>query len=160
VSDFKREIQISISCLCHPHVISAHSACFGPKPRLCLEFTPLGSLDSLRKEMTDPFSRDHIFTMLMDVAVGMNFLHIMGLIHQDMNLGNLLVFPPFSIKISDFGSSRMVYSLKSKTPDRGAEKFRAPEAHGQSYNQQCDIWSLGMLVGISFALQRLNWWMN
>lgn len=37
------------------------------------------------------FSFAAIVTIMMDICLGMNYIHLCGIVHRDMNLGNFLI---------------------------------------------------------------------
>src|SRR5688572_24772426 len=98
--------------------------------------------------MKQPFELNHIYTILLDIAMGMNYLHLLGVCHRDMNLGNFLIFSPFNIKVADFGEVQSDVDVNlSFTPDAGAPRFRAIEAWTTRYSPKCDVWSFGIIAG-------------
>lgn len=87
-----------------------------------------------------------ILSILVDICLGVNFLHFLGIMHRDMNLGNFLVSKDSRVKVADLGLGRTVNQDQSVSADVGAFKFRAPETAGTDYTKSCDIWSLGILA--------------
>ena len=53
------------------------------------------------------FDSAHIITMLYNALCGLQFLHQIGIIHRDIKPANLLVGDDCSIKVCDFGLSRI-----------------------------------------------------
>ena len=113
----------------------------------------LGKLVELMKAQKITFSQDTVYTILSDISIGMHYLHLRGFIHRDLNMGNFLFSSDFVLKISDFGESRQFLGNDNKydykidaTADKGALLFRAPEAHTNTYDKRCDIWSVGIVL--------------
>lgn len=105
------------------------------------------TLQELIKRET--LSLPKIICILLDICTGMNFLHFLGIMHRDMNLGNFLVSKDSRVKVSDLGLGRTVIKDESVSADVGAGKFRAPEVSSfvpKTYDESCDIWSLGILA--------------
>lgn len=53
----------------------------------------------------------------------------------------------FTAKITDFGESRVVGD-GTKSAGKGAEAFRSPEAHTNSYGMKSDVWSIGIVLAM------------
>jgi serine/threonine protein kinase len=97
------------------------------------------------------FTLSGIVTVGLDIALGMNYLHLCGWAHRDMNLGNFLVSEDWHIKVSDFGFGKFLGDIDSSlTADPGASAFRAPETTDSSYGLACDIWSFAVILSKLF----------
>ncbi|KAH7622771.1 hypothetical protein Ndes2526B_g02043 [Nannochloris sp. 'desiccata'] len=88
--------------------------------------------------------------MALDVARGMNYLHTCRppVIHRDLKSPNLLVEKDMTIKVCDFGLSRVrhatVLSAKSQA---GTPEWTAPEVlQGKSCNEASDVYSFGVIL--------------
>ena len=55
-----------------------------------------------------------------------------------------------NVKINDFGYAKKVHNPNSLTTKCGTEGFVAPEIieHNPSYDVNCDVWSLGVVIYI------------
>lgn len=68
-----------------------------------------------------------------DVVLGLEYLHMQGIVHRDIKPANLLVAQDFTVKISDFGVSFALsldepgYSDKELAKTVGTPAFYAPE---------------------------------
>ncbi|XP_074489318.1 receptor-interacting serine/threonine-protein kinase 3-like [Sebastes fasciatus] len=121
---------------------------------LVMEFMERGSVQSLR-DLSGPPPWPLIFRLAHQVAVGMNFLHLQGLMHHDLKPNNVLLNNDLNAKLADFGLSRVSTSaLKSKrvTTDQeqigGSYKYMPPEAFEASYEPRraFDVYSYGILL--------------
>ncbi len=83
----------------------------------------------------------------------LKFMHDQGIAHRDLKPENMLMTTKAEdadVKITDFGLSKLYddQSALMKTPC-GTPGYIAPEVlHMKGYNQQCDVWSLGVIVYI------------
>src|SRR4051794_17362397 len=50
------------------------------------------------------FTKPQASKLCTDLCLGMNYLHLCRFVHRDLNLGNFLLFPDWTLKISDFGT--------------------------------------------------------
>lgn len=98
------------------------------------------------------FPTGTLLSALMDVAAGMNFLHILNIVHRDMHLDNFLVSHDFTVKVCDFGMGKAIDTDASNTADIGAELVRAPESYTTNHGLECDVWSYGILVSMLFKI--------
>jgi len=94
-----------------------------------------------------------MLSVLMDISLGMNYLHSLTLIHRDMNLGNFLLTSDFVVKVCDFGTTKIIdvnQNIDELTADVGARMFSAPESHTCNYTSKCDNWSFGVVLFLLF----------
>ncbi|KAF3930874.1 Tankyrase-2 [Dactylella cylindrospora] len=130
-------------------------------PFLAVEFAPLGCLrDYLRSAENVSSKISTKLKICADIARGLHSLHQCGIVHGDMKLENILVFPsqrgefPVTVKISDFGHALLLSADESESLIyRGTRIYNAPEVRHQSEKpilrtnlEKCDIWSLGIMV--------------
>ncbi|CAL1132428.1 unnamed protein product [Cladocopium goreaui] len=103
---------------------------------------------AIRYNLFDEISRRRVS---YDVASGLNFLHLCGLMHRDVKPSNILLDDSGRAKLCDFGFVRYVScasSAKAFTEYVGMRWYRAPELllGSTSYNQNIDVWSFGCVV--------------
>jgi calcium-dependent protein kinase len=81
----------------------------------------------------------------------MNYCHKQGIVHRDLKPENILLETSkdySKMKVIDFGTAnKFDMSGKKKLTDRiGTPFYIAPEVLGKSYNEKCDIWSIGVIT--------------
>ena len=77
------------------------------------------------------------------------------LVHRDLKLENILVKKSdkgkIIYKLTDYGISKQLLSLTKLATKAGSLKFMAPEVEKEDkYNQECDLWSLGVIIHVLF----------
>ncbi|KAF9579337.1 hypothetical protein BGW38_004446, partial [Lunasporangiospora selenospora] len=103
----RREIAIMKKCI-HPNVVRLIEVIDDPNARkiyLVLEFMEGGEVHWKDAEERPILPLDDARTIFRDVVLGLEYLHIQGIIHRDIKPANLLLSGDGTVKISDFGVS-------------------------------------------------------
>merc|ERR1719376_39431 len=153
--EFRHEVE-TVKSLDHPNIMKIYEF-FEDKRNfyLVMELYSGGELfDEIMKRQY--FSEADAVSVMEQCLAGICYLHSVGVIHRDLKPENLLLSterPDASIKIVDFGMATM--GAKSVTQARvGTAYYIAPEVidpqrfGGGSYDEKCDIWSLGVILYI------------
>ncbi|KAL3848751.1 hypothetical protein ACJIZ3_010633 [Penstemon smallii] len=157
MEDFCNEISI-LSRLRHPNVILFLGACTKP-PRLSMitEYMEMGSLFYLihLSGQKKKLSWQRRIKMLRDICRGLMCLHRMKIIHRDLKSANCLVNKHWTVKICDFGLSRIMSDVPIKdSSSAGTPEWMAPELiRNEPFTEKCDIFSLGVIM---WELRTLN----
>lgn len=158
--EFLREVSIMKS-LRHPNIVLFMGAVTQP-PQLSIitEYLSRGSLYRFlhkpgAREILDGRRRLH---MAFDVAKGMNYLHKRNppIVHRDLKSPNLLVDKKYTVKVCDFGLSRLKAStyLSSKSL-AGTPEWMAPEVlRDEPSNEKSDVYSFGVILWELMTLQQ------
>ncbi|KAG4135677.1 hypothetical protein ERO13_D08G231000v2 [Gossypium hirsutum] len=160
LAEFKREVRI-MRRLRHPNVVLFMGAVTRP-PNLSIitEFLPRGSLYKILHRPHSRIDEKQRIKMALDVARGMNCLHasIPTIVHRDLKSPNLLVDKNWTVKVCDFGLSRLKHNtfLSSKST-AGTPEWMAPEVlRNEPSNEKCDVYSFGVILW-EIATLRLPW---
>lgn len=150
--EFLREVAI-MKRLRHPNIVLFMGAVTQP-PNLSIvtEYLSRGSLykllhKSVARETLDERRR---LNMAYDVAKGMNYLHKRNppIVHRDLKSPNLLVDKKYTVKVCDFGLSRLKANtfLSSKSA-AGTPEWMAPEVlRDEPSNEKSDVYSFGVIL--------------
>jgi len=101
-----------------------------------------------RLELGDPFVREHEFSILLQAAEGLAYLHDQGIIHRDICPSNILVSNKGEVKITDLGLAVLKSGIKHRIGERaGTPSYMSPEqVRGQEIDERSDIYSFGVLM--------------
>jgi len=120
-ADFSKEIKI-MSQLKDPNIVRVLGVCTGEEP-LCMivEYMKYGDLNQFlldhvpespvaQATNAKTLSYGCLVYMASQIASGMKYLESLNMVHRDLATRNCLVGTNYTIKISDFGMSRSLYS--------------------------------------------------
>ncbi|KAL3232579.1 Serine/threonine-protein kinase PKH1 [Nakaseomyces bracarensis] len=122
-----------------------------------LEYAPNGDFLSLIKKFgtLDENCTCYYSAQIID-AIGS--LHARGIIHRDIKPENILIDANMKVKITDFGTAKILeknktdkgntYDLKTKSHSFvGTAEYVAPELLSDNYTDyKCDVWAFGCLL--------------
>ncbi|XP_022870730.1 serine/threonine-protein kinase EDR1-like isoform X1 [Olea europaea var. sylvestris] len=150
MEDFCNEISI-LSRLRHPNVILFLGACTMP-PRLSMvtEYMERGSLYYLihLSDQKNKLTWRRRIKMLRDICRGLMCIHRMKIVHRDLKSANCLVNKHWTVKICDFGLSRIMTDATMRdSSSAGTPEWMAPELiRNEPFTVKCDIFSLGIIM--------------
>ncbi|ONM39390.1 ATP binding protein [Zea mays] len=158
MEDFCNEIYI-LSRLRHPNVILFLGACITP-PHLSMvtEYMEMGSLYYLihMSGQKKKLSWRRRLKIIRDICRGLMCIHRMKIVHRDLKSANCLVNKHWTVKICDFGLSRvMIDSPMTDNSSAGTPEWMAPELiRNEPFTEKCDIFSLGVIMWELCTLSR------
>ena len=155
IEEFAGEVRMMQS-MRHPNVVLFLGAVVrGPSLNIVCELMPYGSLHALLhgatrngvELSTNGRLREQ---MARDCARGMSYLHSRSppVVHYDLKPANLLVDANWTVKVCDFGMSRLKHSAKlgSKSPG-GTPEWMAPEAlRNDPTDESADVYSFAVIL--------------
>ncbi|PQQ20387.1 myosin light chain kinase smooth muscle [Prunus yedoensis var. nudiflora] len=160
ILSFRQEVSL-MKRLRHPNVLLFMGAVTSPQ-RLCIvtEFLPRGSLFRLLQRNTSKLDWRRRVHMAIDIARGMNYLHHFNppIIHRDLKSSNLLVDKNWTVKVGDFGLSRLKHDtfLTTKT-GKGTPQWMAPEVlRNEPSDEKSDIYSYGVILW-ELVTEKIPW---
>jgi len=133
---------------------------FGPYPAMICPWVDNGTLTSFLELRQDMLSSQDKFSLLKDIALGLQYLHSKSIVHGDLTGSNVLVGGNGRACLADFGLSTMILeftgpsyftsSIRGNIRWAAAELFEVPEddeiVEELSLSTECDIYSFGSIT--------------
>ncbi|XP_014248483.1 testis-specific serine/threonine-protein kinase 3-like [Cimex lectularius] len=145
-----REIDI-LTKISHPHIIHLYSMLHkGNKFFIFMRLAEKGDLlEYILKKNQVGEGRARSWTA--QLALALEYLHEMGIVHRDIKTENILITASFNAKLSDFGFARNIYQNGVENLCQthcGSMPYTAPEVlRGRKYDaRKSDMWSLGVVT--------------
>ncbi|KAL1553606.1 non-specific serine/threonine protein kinase [Salvia divinorum] len=153
VEQFLNEIKI-LTNLRHPNLVSLYG-CTSRRSRellLVYEYIPNGTVaDHLHGERASsvPLTWPVRMSIARETASALAYLHKSDIIHRDVKTNNILLDGNFSVKVADFGLSRLfpMDVTHISTAPQGTPGYVDPEYH-QCYQltDRSDVYSFGVVL--------------
>lgn len=147
-SIIQQEILMMQGCL-HPNIVKYFGSYLRrDKLWICMEYCGGGSLQDIY-HITGPLKENQIAYVCRETLRGLYYLHDLNMMHRDVKGANILLTDEGGVKLADFGVSAKITTTIAKrksfigTPYWMAPEVAAVERKG-GYNQQCDIWAVGI----------------
>jgi calcium-dependent protein kinase len=133
----------------HPNIIRVFEVIIDSKAfNIVMELCTGGQLfDKIITEKN--FSETVAANYMFDLVSAIKYCHDMRLVHRDLKPENLLLEDDSDhsrLKIIDFGTSQYFKPQEKLQAFVGTPYFVAPEVIKGSYNEKCDVWSLGVIL--------------
>ncbi|KAF6735025.1 Receptor-interacting serine/threonine-protein kinase 3 [Oryzias melastigma] len=119
---------------------------------MVMEFMKRGSVETLCKNLSGPPPFPLACRLIHEVALGMNFLHSLGILHRDLKPQNVMLSDELHVRLADFGlctqSISFNPSIQEPTDTAGTVKYMPPEAFDLNYkpSRSFDRYSFAVLV--------------
>ncbi|KAK3440516.1 hypothetical protein EUGRSUZ_B00794 [Eucalyptus grandis] len=153
VEQFVNEVEI-LTRLHHPNLVSLYGCTSRQSRRLLLvyEYVPNGTVadhihGDLAKPGLPPWSTR--LKIAIETANALVYLHASDVIHRDVKTNNILLDENFTVKVADFGLSRLfpLNATHVSTAPQGTPGYVDPEYH-QCYQltEKSDVYSFGVVL--------------
>ncbi|KAJ7607025.1 kinase-like domain-containing protein, partial [Mycena polygramma] len=138
---------------CHPNLLPFFGLYYFQQ-RLCL-VSPWMNNGHIRAFLkTETCSPSRHLSFILDIALGLEYLHEQGVVHGDLKGDNIFVTPSHRACIADFGFSSIItsessiqFSNSSKPSPGGTICYQAPELHRGGRHDPCsDVYSFACVA--------------
>jgi hypothetical protein len=138
-----------LACLRHPCVISlvGYSLPTGIEAaQVGTEFAAKGPLQTALGRRSSSLDDTSKAIVIVGLVLGMQFAHLIGVVHRDLDPKNILFDEKSYVEIDGFGRSRFIEPNLMLTTAVGAGVYMAPEMYEtDDYTQAVDIFSFAVI---------------
>eukprot|EP01125_Pyxidicula_operculata_P011723 TRINITY_DN383_c1_g1_i1.p1 TRINITY_DN383_c1_g1~~TRINITY_DN383_c1_g1_i1.p1 ORF type:complete len:569 (-),score=52.98 TRINITY_DN383_c1_g1_i1:53-1759(-) len=159
LASFAAEIKIMAS-IEHPNLLPLIGISLDVQTEDILLLTPFvenGSLGSVLFKYKKKFPYQEKVRIMSEIAYGMHYLHSIRprVIHRDLKSDNVLLTVNYTVKICDFGLSKMVQKYSKTMTTSGTPHYLAPEAVEKGkFSEKSDVFSYGIILWEIYAERR------
>ena len=147
----------------HPHICSYQDSFVDKqKNELCvvMTFCPGGDLHGQVKDhqrRRKPVEEAQVAEWLLQLTLALQYIHQRHIIHRDLKTQNVFLMADRSLKLGDFGVSRVLTSPTELAKTCvGTPYYMCPELmRRQRYSNKADMWALGCVVYELTTLRRI-----
>ncbi|KAG1762844.1 kinase-like protein, partial [Suillus occidentalis] len=127
---------------------------FGPYPAMVCPWADNGALTSFLECQTNSLSSRDKFSLLNDIALGLQYLHNESVVHGDLTGSNVLINAKGRACLADFGLSTIIVEFNGTsyftTSVWGNVRWAAMELYqtpdNASLTTACDVYSFGSII--------------
>ena len=135
----------------HPNIVLYKDSFIDKENNLNIVTTFCEEGDMYKKifrEKNTYFEEDQIKSWLVQLLLGLSYIHDKQIVHRDIKTKNIFVQNEHTLRIGDFGIAKIFNQAQTMNKIVGTPLYMAPECFKQSkkYNYKSDIWSLGCCV--------------
>ncbi|KAH6793354.1 hypothetical protein C2S52_003831 [Perilla frutescens var. hirtella] len=153
IEQFINEVEI-LTRLRHKNLVTLYgcTSCHSRELLLAYEFIPNGTLDDhLHGQRTElgALSWSNRLSIAIETSSALAYLHSSDVIHRDVKSSNILIDNGFSVKVADFGLSRLLPTDAThvSTAPQGTPGYVDPE-YNEFYQltEKSDVYSFGVVL--------------
>lgn len=142
------EVYKKLAALCNPNIIKIYETVLIENDfYAAAEFIQGDTLESYVKK-NGLMSDGQVKNVVLQLCSGLEAIHSQGIVHRDINPSNVMIDENGTVKIIDFGISR-IRKTDSRTDTHllGTQGYAPPEQYGFSQTGfESDIYSVGVLM--------------
>uniref|UniRef100_A0A182PIQ4 non-specific serine/threonine protein kinase n=1 Tax=Anopheles epiroticus TaxID=199890 RepID=A0A182PIQ4_9DIPT len=146
------------SKLHHPNIIAyLGSSVRGDLLLIEMEYADGGTLAQMLdgRSQSEPLPERFVLIILEQLASALSYMHSQNILHRDLKTANVFLHGKGTVKVGDFGISKIMTSNVHAQTVLGTPYYFSPEmCEGKEYDEKSDVWALGCILGEMCCLKK------
>uniref|UniRef100_A0A182QRM4 non-specific serine/threonine protein kinase n=1 Tax=Anopheles farauti TaxID=69004 RepID=A0A182QRM4_9DIPT len=151
------EVEV-FSKLHHPNIISyLGSSVRGDLLLIEMEYADGGTLAQMLSERSqgEPLPERFVLNIFEQLTSAISYMHSQNILHRDLKTANVFLHGKGTVKVGDFGISKIMNTNVHAQTVLGTPYYFSPEmCEGKEYNEKSDVWALGCILGEMCCLKK------
>uniref|UniRef100_A0A182UF91 non-specific serine/threonine protein kinase n=1 Tax=Anopheles melas TaxID=34690 RepID=A0A182UF91_9DIPT len=151
------EVEV-FSKLHHPNIIAyLGSSVRGDVLLIEMEYADGGTLAQMLAErsQSEPLPERFVLNIFEQLASALSYMHSQNILHRDLKTANVFLHGKGTVKVGDFGISKIMNSNVHAQTVLGTPYYFSPEmCEGKEYDEKSDVWALGCIIGEMCCLKK------
>eukprot|EP01045_Picozoa_sp_COSAG04_P023102 COSAG04_NODE_2697_length_3716_cov_5.217307_2_plen_326_part_00 len=145
----EREVTV-MQKVAHPNIIGYYDSFVSQENmHIVMEYADGGTLYTVLRSAlhTGPLAESSVLAYFAQLLAAVRCLHQNHILHRDLKSPNVFLTLDNTVKLGDFGLSRVLASNSFAKSTVGTVPQLSPElCKGKPYGTECDVWALGCLL--------------
>ncbi|XP_049542781.1 serine/threonine-protein kinase Nek8 [Anopheles darlingi] len=146
------------SKLHHPNIIAyLGSRVHGDRLLIEMEYADGGTLAQMlaQRAAGESLPERFVLTIFEQLVSAIAYLHSQSILHRDLKTANVFLHRKGTVKLGDFGISKITSTKVHAQTVLGTPFYFSPEmCEGKTYDEKSDIWALGCILGEVCCLKK------
>uniref|UniRef100_A0A182M7K9 non-specific serine/threonine protein kinase n=1 Tax=Anopheles culicifacies TaxID=139723 RepID=A0A182M7K9_9DIPT len=151
------EVEV-FSKLHHPNIIAyLGSSVRGDLLLIEMEYADGGTLAQMLAErnQSEPLPERFVLNIFEQLTSAISYMHSQNILHRDLKTANVFLHGKGTVKVGDFGISKIMNTNVHAQTVLGTPYYFSPEmCEGKEYNEKSDVWALGCILGEMCCLKK------
>ncbi|CAG9333213.1 unnamed protein product [Blepharisma stoltei] len=135
----------------HPNIVKyKESFCEEGLLIIVMEYCKIGDLGYHIKQKVkqrETFTETEIMNWFVQMCMALQYIHSQGILHRDIKSSNIYLTGNNTVKLGDFGISRVLQGSEAAQTVVGTPYYMSPEVcENKPYSYKSDTWSLGCVL--------------